>query len=168
MYSFDILMLVLVLAFCIGGVLGAVFSRSILPAKQQKSLEQELEQSRDELKQYQQDVAEHFMSSSAMLNKISSQYQAMHEHVAKGAIALTSSDVSQQIIDAASGQAARLEEKGEILDESDLNQPKDWAPKRPGEAGTLSEEYGISRPKAAHDDPIEVISARAPMTKHPH
>lgn len=148
MFSLEILVMVSAIVFCIGGLLGAVISRTLMPPEQQKELEQSLQLSRQELNQYQQDVAQHFAETSKLVNSLTQSYKDVHEHLARGAIQLTNAEIGKKIL-AAGDEALGLESVGAI---DDVQPPRDWAPKTPGETGILSEEYGLN------DDPTDDIT----------
>ncbi len=154
-FSLEALVMVSAIALCIGGLIGAVISRTLLPPELQKDLESRLQSSRDELDQYQQDVAQHFAETSKLVTNLTNSYKDVHDHLSKGAIQLTNAEISKQILEA--GDSKLGIEANDAIDELSFEPPKDWAPKTPGQAGTLSEEFGLTEPK--EDDPIEAITA---------
>ncbi|WP_246434535.1 YhcB family protein [Teredinibacter haidensis] len=147
MFSLEILVMVSAIVFCVGGLLGAVISRTLMPPEQQKELEKSLQLTRQELNQYQQDVAQHFAETSKLVHNLTQSYKDVHEHLAKGAVQLTNSEISRQILEA--GESTLGIEVGNSIEEVQPQAPRDWAPKTPGQTGTLSEEYGLS------DDPSQ-------------
>lgn len=154
-FSFEALVMVAAIALCIGGLVGAIISRTFIPPEVQKELEGKLQASKNELEQYQQDVAQHFADTSKLIGDLTKSYKNVHDHLAKGAIQLTNAEISQKILDAGDGQLGH--ESKEALEELSFEPPKDWAPKVPGQAGTLSEEFGLDdRPD---DDGLEVTTA---------
>ncbi len=154
-FSLEALIMVCAITLCIGGLIGAVISRTLLPPEMQKDLEQRLQSSREELDQYQHDVAQHFADTSKLVANLTRSYKDVHDHLAKGAIELTNAEISKKIIEAGDPHLG-LEAK-EALDEVSFEAPKDWAPKTPGQAGTLSEEFGLS--DHHEDDNIEQLTA---------
>lgn len=151
MFSLEILVMVSTIVFCIGGLLGAVISRTLMPPEQQKELEQSLQLTRQELNQYQQDVAQHFADTSKLVNNLTQSYKDVHEHLVHGAIQLTNAEIGKKIL--AAGDEALGQESVGSIDDVQPQPPRDWAPKTPGEAGILSEEYGLN------DDPSDEIPA---------
>jgi len=130
------------IVFCVGGLAGAIISRTLIPPEQQRELEQNLQSARKELDKYHQDVALHFAETSQLVNNLTKSYKEVHEHLAKGAIQLTNPEISKQILAAGDGQLGI--EAHEAINTEDFHPPKDWAPKTPGQTGTLSEEYGLN------------------------
>lgn len=140
-FSLETLVMVSAITLCIGGLLGAIISRTLIPPQLQKDLEDRLQSSRKELDQYQHDVAQHFADTSKLVSNLTQSYKEVHDHLAKGAIQLTNAEITKQILEAGDRQLG-LEAK-EALDELEFEPPKDWAPKTPGQPSTLSEEFGL-------------------------
>lgn len=155
MYSLETMIMIAAIVFCVGALLGAIISRTLIPGNRQKGLEANLDATRNELNRYQTDVAEHFEHTSELVNKLTQSYKDVHQHLAKGAIQLTNAEIGQQILEA--GEELQLQDK-KTLDPKEFEAPKDWAPKSPGEKGTLSEEYGLDELKK--EQPIEVATAQ--------
>ncbi len=141
-FSLETLIMVSAIVLCIGGLIGAVISRTLMPPEMQRDLEQRLQASRSELEQYQQDVARHFADTSKLVTNLTKAYKEVHDHLAKGAIQLTNAEISKKILDAGD-QKLGIEAK-DAIDELSFAPPRDWAPKTPGQTGTLSEEFGLS------------------------
>lgn len=159
MFSLEVLIMVSAIIFCIGGLLGALISRTIFPPEQQKLLEDSLKSSRDELDRYQQDVAEHFAQTASLVQNLTQSYKEVHDHLASGALNLTSPEISQKMLRA--GDESLGLEVVDKLETQNVQPPKDWAPKVPGQAGTLSEEYGLED-VGLEDEPV---SAEAQLNK---
>jgi len=140
-----------VIIFCIGGLLGALISRKFIPPTEQKNLENELGSTKEELSNYQHEVAEHFIATSKLINELTQSYKNVHEHLASGAIELTNPDISKQLLDA--GEGTLHIDTSEPPTEDQVEPPKDWAPKTPGQSGTLSEEFGLKEAISANQDP---------------
>lgn len=138
MYSIEILILVSLVMIVIGIAIGVVAGRAWVPPQQQKALESSLHSAKQELEAYQQDVAKHFQQTSRHVTELTQSYRDLHEHLAKGALHLTNTDISRQMLDAGEKQA-----KLEGFDQSKVQPPRDWAPRRTTGIGTLSEEYGL-------------------------
>lgn len=155
MFSLEILIMVSTIVFCVGGLLGAIISRTLLPPEQQKDLEQSLQLTRQELSQYQQDVAQHFAETSKLVHNLTQSYKEVHEHLARGAVELTNSEISRKILAAGEGT---LNLEADAMDEVNIEPPKDWAPKTPGQTGTLSEEYGLQDDEVS--EAVEVPSQK--------
>lgn len=156
MFSLEALVMVAAIVFCLGGLVGAIISRTLIPPTQQRELEQNLDTARKELDKYQQDVAQHFVETSKLVNNLTQSYKDVHEHLAKSAIQLTNPEISKQILAAGDGQLGI--EGHEAVSNEEFHPPKDWAPKTPGRVGTLSEEFGLQ------DDKDEENNATASVT----
>lgn len=155
MFSLEMLIMVSAIVLCIGGLLGAIISRTLLPPERQKELETRLEDSRNELDQYQQDVAKHFADTSRLVTNLTNAYKEVHDHLSKGAVELTNSEISKRVL-ASGEESLGIDSKG-ALEQVSFEAPKDWAPKSPGQKGTLSEEFGLE--SAGEDETIEAMTA---------
>lgn len=136
-FSLEFLIMAGTILFCLGGLLGALLGRTLIPAENQKNLENNLQATREELTQYQQDVASHFAETSHLVHNLTESYKHVHDHLAKGAITLTNAEITEKMI--AAGEVSLGLEAENALKQQRVEQPKDWAPK----AGTLSEDYGF-------------------------
>lgn len=154
-FSLETLIMVCAIVLCIGGLLGAIISRTLLPPERQKDLESRLEDSRSELDRYQQDVARHFADTSKLVTNLTNAYKEVHDHLSKGAIQLTNAEISKKILDAGEDSLG-IDPKG-ALEQVEFEPPRDWAPKSPGQKGTLSEEFGLE--PLNEDDSIEALTA---------
>lgn len=133
-----------------GGIIGLAIGRSTSPqSKATEVLKEELEQLKEEQRDYQHEVADHFTETAELVNNMNQSYKAVHEHLANSALKLSNPDVSRQILEAGTSQPAlETQAMGELQE-----QPKDWAPKNPGDKGTLSEDFGLE--KAGKKEPEE-------------
>jgi len=127
-----------------GGIIGLAIGRSTSQqSKAAETLKEELEQLKEEQRDYQHEVAEHFAETADLVNNMNQSYKAVHEHLANSALKLSNPDVSRQILEAGTSQPAlESQAMGELQE-----QPKDWAPKNPGDKGTLSEDFGLEKAK---------------------
>lgn len=153
MFSLETLIMVSVIVLCIGGLIGAVISRTLLPPERQRDLETRLEAAKEELDRYQQEVAKHFADTSKLVTNLTQSYKEVHDHLSKGAVALTNAEISKKMIDAGEDSLGTNSNK-DALEHVDFEPPRDWAPKSPGQKGTLSEEFGLESPP--EEDSIEV------------
>lgn len=128
----------------LGLIIGFIMARTLHPKeRERKELEDQLKQSQEQTKNYQQEVTEHFLKTSELVNNLSHSYRDVHEHLATGAMRLTNTEISRQMIDAGFGR----HENTNIIAEETPEPPKDYAPKVPG--GILSEEYGLKEDTTA-------------------
>lgn len=146
------------LALAIGLIIGFVLARTLHPqARERKDLEEQLLQSQDQLKSYQQEVTAHFAKTSDLINNLSHSYRDVHEHLATSAMHLTNPEISRQLVDAGFG---RQDSNANLLSGETPEPPKDYAPKVPG--GILSEEYGLKEETPKPDAPTVNISDNPP------
>tara|TARA_B110000444_G_C18847402_1_gene603038 strand:+ start:1528 stop:2028 length:501 start_codon:yes stop_codon:yes gene_type:complete len=138
----------------IGAIAGYFVSRALQPIqKEQKEIENKLIEAQSELKDYQQKVADHFRSTSKAVSSLSKNYKSVVEELASGALHLASTDVSRQILNSVFDKSEDVN-----LDSStDIQPPKDYAPKVPG--GVLSEEYGLKESENPVNDPTNSDSS---------
>jgi uncharacterized membrane-anchored protein YhcB (DUF1043 family) len=131
-------------------------------ARQPKDLEARHNTLQSEYNQYQQNVAQHFVDTSRLIIETQQRQQELREHLVRGALHLTSADVSRAILAQGDEEQPLTESAAlENLDPADLSPPKDWAPKAPGEGGVLSEEFGLKE-ESEEVDSIEVRTATKP------
>lgn len=126
-----------------GAGLGLLLARLSNPEQQKcRELESKLQRAEDELKNYQQEVTEHFIQTSGLINNLTQSYRAVHEHMASSAMHLANPDISRQLINAGTGKLTdNSDSQDNVLSEKPPEPPKDYAPKAP--EGILSEEYGL-------------------------
>lgn len=147
MFSIEILVACSIVMFIIGAIIGIAIGRSWIPPEQQKALETRLSTAKQELDGYQEDVARHFLETSRYVSELTQSYKDLHEHLAKGALNLTSSEIGRKVLVA--GDATQ-----EInLENSKVEAPKDWAPPR----DTLREDFGL---EGQEDTPVVPIPAK--------
>ncbi len=144
MYTLSMLIIATLVALIIGGLIGTAITKSMQPNPQEhKDLEARLKQAETKLQGYQQEVSDHFSETSLLVNRLTHSYKEVHEHLANSALKLSNSEVSRQLIDA--GDGTLLETIPEDAPDEELAEaPKDWAPKQPGDAGQLSEDFGLA------------------------
>ena len=131
-----------------------------LQSRQPKDLESKYNSLQSEYQQYQQSVAQHFLDSSRLISEAQQRQKELREHLVGGALHLTNADVSRAILAQGDDENPLLDSS---LDPAELNPPKDWAPKTPGQNGVLSEEFGL---KEEHDD-SDSIEVRTASPKRP-
>lgn len=139
MFPLETLIILGVVMLITGAVIGVVVGRTWVPSEQQRDLEHRLVSAKEELDEYQQDVAKHFMATSKKVSDLTQSYRDLHEHLATGALRLTSTEIGKELIDAGDTRAQLHQ-----VEYSHIQPPKDWAPKTPGSHGMLSEEFGLS------------------------
>lgn len=138
------------ISLIIGVLIGAVLTRSLGTREQHnRELERKLEDTEQRLSSYQQQVTEHFTETSQRVNKLTQSYKEVHEYLANSALELANPEISRQLLEAGSGDLKEPKPTREYKTENDLIPedtvlpPRDWAPKKDGEEGQLSEEFGF-------------------------
>ena len=137
----------LVFAFIVGGGVGGVVGWYLaLNARGDKrkvimDLESQLDQVKQDRADYEAEVSEHFSQTADLLHKLTSDYRAVYTHLADGAEQLCGDRIS--ISEAAlTAPAADSIEKPHLVE---VEQPLDYAPKKPDEQGQLSETFGLDK-----------------------
>ncbi|WP_439133196.1 YhcB family protein [Pseudomaricurvus sp.] len=155
MFTLSTLIITAIAALLIGGALGAILTKSLHPdEKQNRELENRVNKAEDKLKDYQQDVTEHFAQTSQLVNSLTQSYKEVHEYLADSALKLTNPDISRQLIDAADGKLLPASSKAKDTssrDEHGTMAPRDWAPRGADGKGQLSEDFGLD-PHPSHED----------------
>ncbi|WP_347332803.1 YhcB family protein [Marinimicrobium locisalis] len=156
MFSFGTLIITALLCLLGGAALGAVLFKLVSPSGQNRELEERVQRAENELKQYQQDVAEHFAQTSSLVNNLTQSYREVYEHLANSALKLTTPALSRQILESANTELLGSEKT--YLSEEHVEVPRDWAPKQG--TGQLSEEYGLHE-DTEHPSPYHFGSTTA-------
>lgn len=133
-----------------GAVIGGVIVYLARTERQKDQvLSKRLDEVHSEFAAYQQSVDAHFAKTAELVNKLSEDYIAVHQHLSQGAQTLVkhpplASNQQFNAIESQIAEQAAIEADKEPLSETDLEPPKDYAPKHsPKEAGTLSEKFGL-------------------------
>ncbi len=142
MFSLSIVIIASLVSLLIGSIVGVLLSGNLNRGKNSIDSDERLANTEETLLDYQRDVAEHFAQTTKLVNTLTESYRDMHEHLASSALKLSTPEISRQLISSGSTYAADISE-------SDIHVPKDWAPKKHGEEGALSESYGLE------DQPLE-------------
>jgi uncharacterized membrane-anchored protein YhcB (DUF1043 family) len=128
----------------IGALIGAIISRTTSPQeKKRREVEKRLQETERKLKDYQDDVTEHFIKTSGLINNLTQSYREVHEHMASSAMHLTNPDISRQLLNAGAGtlvDPAAME--NQALPAKIPEPPRDYATK--SLEGILSESSGLS------------------------
>lgn len=144
MYSLEIVIVVAVTTLIIGSLIGMLINKTWGSPTQQRTLEDRLHNTEQQLDTYKQDVAKHFVDTAQKVSDLTETYRSLHDHLSQSAMHLASSEISKAVTAAAG--APKLDGPDQ---DNPIEQPKDWAP-RSGSIGTLSEDYGLKEehPKA--------------------
>ena len=149
----------------IGLVIGTIIGRSLSSAtKQRHTLTEELRKKDDELKTYQHQVTEHFITTSELVNNLTHSYKEVHQHLADSAMTLTNPEVSNKLLEAGSGNLGIAH----TTDNSTIDSPQPPKDYTPDINGILDESYGLEKNKSsATAEPTEEVadSEEDPTTK---
>ncbi len=86
MYSISSLLITGIVALVIGVGFGMFVSRRLSPdSRKQRELERSLDRLLQQQKDYQHEVAEHFIDTAKLLNNLAESYRDVHNHLANGA-----------------------------------------------------------------------------------
>ncbi|MFV8782257.1 YhcB family protein [Microbulbifer sp. SA54] len=151
MHSTSVLILVGVLGLAAGALLAFLATRNRQNADRTQELELSLKEANTKLEDFQQQVNEHFDQTAQLVHNLTQSYREVHEYLANSAIRLSNQDIGRQMLEAGSGELSDSHENLSVLP------PRDWAPKAPGEKGTLSEEFGLEKDPIA---PREEVASR--------
>ena len=78
----------------VGGAVGFFIGRlDDFSKKQREAMQEKIDQAEKELSDYKHEVAEHFIETADLVNAMTESYQAVHEHLAKGAQSLCDDQV---------------------------------------------------------------------------
>ena len=159
MFSLSTLILTVLTCLICGGVVGAFLMFALRPQEKiNRELEAQLLESEAKLRDYQHEVTQHFIDTSQLINNMTRSYRDVHEHLASSALKLGNADLSRQITQAGDGKL--LEQSANLDEDGNYKAPTDWAPKKPGKHGTLSEEYGLNDDVHAEDEEL-ILNSRA-------
>ena len=151
----DILFIVIIagLSFITGAISITVFkSFNQTSTSETEEISKKLQKSDLELKEYQQAVSEHFLVLSQLVTNVINGYKDINEHLTKSALRLSSSGIGQQLLKNNNTKLADLEAVHQKIDLSNIDIPRDYAPKVPG--GVLSEGYSVKQEDKSDTDEL--------------
>ena len=133
-------LLIALVCFLVGLALGGLLARFLSPQqKKQRELQETLQRTEDQHHLYQQDVADHFVKSAAMLKELSQNYRVLGEQFADSATRLSSPEVGRQVLEAAS-PAVATQSLPHTWSSTPAEPPKDYTPTT---RGVLNERFGL-------------------------
>ncbi|MBV0933085.1 YhcB family protein [Marinobacterium weihaiense] len=141
--------LVTLVALGIGALIGFLLGRSGGNSSKEQALSDELECARAELEQYKRHVGDHFETTAELVNGLTEQYRKVHQHLASSAETLcpglpASAALQHELRPALNDAIPTVTDALDNSEQEELPEPpRDYAPKKADEAGTLSEEYGF-------------------------
>ncbi|MDO3382867.1 YhcB family protein [Gilvimarinus algae] len=141
MFELTTVIVTALIALLVGCAAGYMLSRAGASSTRSSDLQKRLTDAEQALDNYQRDVTEHFARTTELVNSLNESYRDMHEHLASSALKLSTPEISRQLLADARHQLPG--HKGQEIDQPSVEAPRDWAPKRQGSKGTLSEDYGL-------------------------
>lgn len=156
MYSLTTIIVTALIAAFFGCAVGYWLSRGSNSSHRSNDLQKRLQEAEQALDNYQQDVTEHFARTTELVNSLNESYRDMHEYLAASALKLSTPEISRQLLDDAPGRP----DQNAALEQTQIEAPRDWAPKRAGSKGTLSEDYGLDDTESLTTDapPVDIAS----------
>ena len=151
----DILFIIIIagLSFITGAISITVFkSFNQVSTNESEEISKKLQKSDLELKEYQQAVSEHFLVLSQLVTNVINGYKDINEHLTKSALRLSSPEIGKQLLKNNNTKLADLEAAHQKIDLSNIDIPRDYAPKVPG--GVLSEGYSVKQEDKSDTDEL--------------
>ena len=151
----DIFFIVIIagLSFITGAISITVFkSFNQVSTNETEEISKKLQKSDLELKEYQQAVSEHFLVLSQLVTNVINGYKDINEHLTKSALRLSSPEIGKQLLKNNNAKLADLEAVHQKIDLSNIDIPRDYAPKVPG--GVLSEGYSVKQEDKSDTDEL--------------
>lgn len=142
--------------FLVGALLGTV--GCLLVTRQSTpddTVETKLRNLQDEFTAYRENVNQHFNQTTQLVNELTTNYAKVQEHLGEAAQSFAKAPKSFDLENSDKAVAKvepllKLETKGKAnptdaqFDDPVLaQQPKDYAPKKPEQKGTLTEDFGL-------------------------
>ncbi len=162
MYNLPELIVIGVAALLIGTGIGVFFSRIFTPDKRKsRELEKELQEANASLKNYQQEVSEHYVKTAKLVEDLTDSYRNVHNHLAEGAATLLTTRGAAPLMKTIPSRE-QIEAISELPGKGKVLPPLDYAPKRsPGEKGMLDESFGLDKENKAKspENPLQEFYA---------
>ena len=137
-----------VLTFTLAGIIAGTFigiffnQRKGNYSQRQAELEKQVKDMQGQQQDYQEEVSNHFNQTAQLLNQLTDSYKDVHSHLAEGAQLLAGGEINTNIKTLGSEQPdSQSDEKNPI------SPPLDYA----STSGTLSEDWGMEKAKAANE-----------------
>lgn len=137
------LLLASLLGFAVGTAFGAFFlSRFTNNTQNTRQLEKHLHEKQDEIKNYQQEVRQHFTETAGLLRGLAENYRDVHNHLAQGAEQLCPDPHTASIIK----KLPEVEAIEVNTEPESVIAPLDYAPKTtPFDKSVLGEDYDLEK-----------------------
>lgn len=146
-----LVVIVAIVAILFGMFLGFILSKATSKGENLGNLKNQMESLRERFNAYQKEVANHFNTTATLANKITQDYQQMQSHLTQSVETLVANeDTRAKLLMAINTPSKALDYVPESNTQNTSNTPrsyseipKDYAPKIPGQIGTLAEDYGV-------------------------
>lgn len=155
MFNWPILIAVGASCLLVGVAVGALLSRLFTPeTRNYRELERRLAETGASVKNYRQDVSDHYVKTANLVDELTESYRELHNHLADGASRLLDTRGVEPLM----RSIPSAKHVNDIADASStpILPPLDYAPKSyPADKGMLDEDFGLDRkrqsPKPASD-----------------
>lgn len=160
--------IITLVALGIGALIGFLLGRAGNNSSREQELTQELDNVRTELDDYKRKVSSHFEQTAELVNGLSDQYRKVYHHLASSAESLcpglpASAALQQQGQQQLSNEIPTITDALDNDEQNELPEPpRDYAPKKPDETGTLSEEFGLKEKTSSNDETVTPAPATDP------
>lgn len=152
-----LVVIIAIVAVLVGMFLGFILSKATSKGDNTGNLKNQMDSLQERFTSYQDEVINHFNTTATLTNKITQDYQEMQKHLAHSVEALvTDEELRAKLLISIQAPVKALDYTPEPLVEQPattatptayIDIPKDYAPKSPGELGTLAEEFGAKQRK---------------------
>lgn len=154
-----LVVIVAIVAFLVGILGGFLVSKATAGKDRSGNLKNQMDSLQGRFVDYQAEVANHFNKTASIAQKLSQNYQEMQSHLQHSVESLVSdselrtkllSEIKIESVKALdSSEEAQDDENNPVAESTVVNTynetPRDYAPKVPGELGTLAEEFSAKR-----------------------
>ncbi|MEH6576383.1 MAG: DUF1043 family protein [Amphritea sp.] len=161
-----------IITLAVGTLIGYLLGRSGDSSNKQQQLIDQLNDSQRELGEYKEQVNSHFEQTASLVNNLTESYKAVHQHLAKGSDSLCLSEhtpveldkapMQSRISDQSEGEIPTVTEAVTPEEDKVVEPPRDYAPKKPDEEGTLSEGYGLKGTATEEQEEAPVLADHVP------
>lgn len=148
--------IIAIVCFLAGAAAGALLFKIYMSDEARvQALEAELQKLSDEHENYKTNVHTHFSNSARLLNEMTESYRNVYTHMANGAQSLCPDYISSQLTLGNDKDLLGKHNSFQGSPEEDAAEPApplDYAAKsKPGQKGSLAEDYGIEKPEKLED-----------------
>lgn len=143
-----LVVIIVIVALFVGILLGFLFSKAT-SKDSSGNIKNQMDSLQERFNDYQSEVATHFNTTASLAQKISQDYQDMQAHLANSVETLIADEelrirlLAEIKTDTAPALDYSVEATVVTPATTHNEAPKDYAPKTPGEIGTLDEEFAV-------------------------